>query len=220
MRAGTALAAAVLAAAGCSRPAVPQETGPTKVPTLLARLQELTTEGNHGAFHRANNDLQAELWTRLKELPPGPGSDALLLEAAECVYTRYDANYYHGILWHWPYLSSRRAIEVCDRLLASTKDPETRERALWIKAFAFRCPSVEPWDRAETDLETYAEQVKWKTDYEAAREIYKLIAKEFPNSPRGKASARLAAQPDFSFMLPRGPKEPDPRNPDLMTDDR
>jgi hypothetical protein len=219
MRAATALAAVILAA-GCSPPASAPESEASRVRSLLARMQETTTGGNHGSYHRANNDFQAELWTRLKELPPGPESAALLLEAAETVYTRYDENYYTGVLWHWPYLSSPRAIELCDRILASTKDVETRERALWIKAFALRCPATEPWERAEKDFETYAEQVRWKTDYEAARELYKTIAKEFPNTPRGKASAKLAAQPDISFMLPRGPKEPDPRNPDLMTEDR
>ena len=220
MRVGTALAAAIVAAAGCSRPATPPESEAPRVRSLIARMQETTSGGNHGAYHRINHALHVELWNRLKDLPPGAESEAVLLEAAECVYTRYDENYYNGILFHWPYLSSRRAIEVCDRLIASTKDAEIRERALWIKAFALRCPATEPMERAQADFETYAEQVKWKTDYEAARAVYRTIAKEFPDTPRGKASARLAAQSDISFLLPRGPKEPDPRNPDLMTDDR
>jgi len=203
------LPAALLLLAGCARPASSVDT--THVHDLLSRLQRLSTEGRHGPHHRGNNALQRGLWTALKELPPG--HDALILEAAECVYTRYDENYYNGVLWHWPYLSSPRAIELCDRILASS-DPEIRERALWIKAFALRCSPTEPWPEAEQDLETYAEQVKWKPDYEASREVYRRIAREFPSTSRGKASSRLAAQPELSFLLPRGPKEPDPRHPD------
>ena len=174
----------------------------------------MTTEGGHGPHHRGDNQLQGRLWKLLENLRPGPESDALLLDAAEGVYTRYDENYYNGILWHWPYLSSTRAITLCDRILKSTKDAETRERALWIKAFALRCPPMDAWEAAEKDLETYAEQVRWEPVPDASREIYQAIAKDYPETPRGKASARLATQSDLSLVLPKGPKEKDPRNPD------
>lgn len=207
------VAAGVLACAACSpsAPAVPRDHDAVR--DLLDRAQRMTQEGRHGPHHRADNALQSELWSRLKALPPGPSSEPLLLEAAECVYTRYDENYFNGVLWHWPYLSSRRAIELCDRL-ASSADAEIRERALWIKAFALRCPPTEPWGDAERDLDTYREQAQWKPDYEASRDVYRKIAREFPTTPRGQAAARLAQQPELSFMLPKGPKEPDPRNPD------
>ena len=205
----TVLASELVLVAACARPSPSSDTA--HVRDLLARLQRLSTEGRHGPHHRGNNSLQRELWSALKEL--GSGHDALVLEAAECVYTRYDENYYIGIRWHWPYLSSARAIELCDRIAASS-DAETRERALWIKAFALRCPPLEAWTEAELEMETYAEQVKWKPDYDASREIYRRIAREFPTTARGKASARLAAQPELSILLPKGPKEPDPRNPD------
>jgi hypothetical protein len=207
-------AVAAFFVAGCARPAGPSGDQPP-VRELLDRLQSKSTDGGHGPYHRANNALQRDLWNRLAALGPGPESASLLLEAAECVYSRYDENYYNGLLWHWPYLSSRRAIELCDRILPSTPDAETRERALWIKAFALRCPATEPWADAERDLETYAEQVRWKPDFNAAREIYKSIALEFPSTPRGKASAKLAGQEDLSLILPKGPKERDPRNPDF-----
>ncbi|HEY3491975.1 MAG TPA: hypothetical protein VGK43_03425, partial [Solirubrobacterales bacterium] len=161
------LSFALFLLASCARPSAPDDTA--RVRDLLARLQRLSTEGRHGPHHRGNNSLQRELWAALKELRPG--NDALVLEAAECVYTRYDENYYNGVLWHWPYLSSSRAIELCDRILESP-DPEIRERALWIKAFALRCSPTEAWEEAERDLETYAEQVKWKPDYAASREVY------------------------------------------------
>ena len=211
------LAAAVLASAGCSEPASPPPSAPTSaapVRDILDRLNQMTEEGGHGPHHRGNNGLQQELWKRLSELPPGPESDAILLDAAERVYTRYDANYFHGILWHWPYLCSRRAIDVCDRILKSTRDPETRERALWIKAFALRCPAMEPWEQAEKDLETYAEQVRWKPDFDASREVYRVIAKDFPDTSRGRAAKPLVSQTDLSLVLPKGPREKDPRNPD------
>jgi len=211
------LAAALIASAGCSEPAPPPPSAPVStapIRDLLERLNQMTEEGGHGPHHRGNNTLQRELWKRLTELPAGSETDALLLEAAETVYTRYDANYFHGILWHWPYLCSRRAIEACDRLLKSTRDPESRERALWIKAFALRCPAMEPWEEAEKDLETYAEQVRWKPDFEASREVYRVIEREFPDTSRGKASRRLVQQPDLSLALPKGPREKDPRNPD------
>lgn len=207
------LAAAILAAAGCSQPAPPAADPAIRIRELLDPLQRFTQEGGHGPHHRANNSLQSELWKSLAAPPAGPGTDALLLDAAERVYTRYDANYYHGILWHWPYLCSRRAIELCDRVLKSTRDPGLRERALWLKAFALRCPGVDPWDEAEKDLETYAEQRRWTPDYGASREIYQTLAAEYPATPRGMAAARLAAKEDLSFMLPKGPKEPDPREP-------
>jgi hypothetical protein len=199
--------------AGCARPASPAGDLPL-VRDLLDRLQLMSTDGGHGPHHRANNALQRDLWTRINQLSPGPGTVPLLLEAAECVYTRYDGNYWNGVLWHWPYLSSRRAIAICDRILQSTPDAETRERALWIKAFSLRCPATEPWGDAERDLETYAEQVRWTPDFEASREVYKTIAREFPSTARGKASARLMNQADLSLVLPKGPREPDPRNPD------
>jgi len=170
-------------------------------------------EQGHGLLHRANNALQREFWKSLQGLPPGPETDALLLDAAENVYTRYDVNYYNGMLWHWPYLSSRRAIELCDRILKSTREPELRERALWIKAFALRCPPVDPWEVAEADLETYAEQRRWTPDYEASRKVYQALAAESPGSPRGVAAAKLALQPELSIMLPTGPRERDPREP-------
>jgi hypothetical protein len=210
---------AVLAAvlfAGCSRADPPPSgIGETTIRELLFQLNRMTEEGGHGLHHRANNDLQRRLWPQLLALPARPESDALLLDAAERVYTRYDENYFHGVLWHWPYLSSKKAIDLCDRILASTKDPDTRERALWIKAFALRCPPVEPWEQAESDLETYAEQKQWKPDLDASREVYRTIAREFPTTPRGKAAARLVERPDLSLVLPKGPREKDPRNPDL-----
>ena len=209
MKARALLSSALLLLAGCARPSAPDDTA--RVRDLLARLQRFSTGGRHGSHHRGNNSLQRELWSALKELRPG--NDALVLEAAECVYTRYDENYYIGIRWHWPYLSSPRAIELCDRLAAAS-DPEIRERALWIKAFALRCPPMEPWTEAEQEMETYAEQVKWKPDYEASREVYRRIAREFPQTDRGRAAARLASKPELSFLLPKGPKEPDPRHPD------
>lgn len=214
MRVRPIFAGGVMFLAACSPSTPTGSTEQAAVRDLLDRAQVMTQEGRHGPYHKADNALQTELWSRLKSLPPGPSSETLILEAAECVYTRYDENYAHGVLWHWPYLSSRRAIELCDRL-ASSADAEIRERALWIKAFALRCPPTEPWGDAERDQETYAEQVKWKPDYEAAREIYRKIAKEFPSTARGKAAARLA-QRELSFMLPKGPKERDPRNPDLI----
>ena len=207
------VAAGVFACAACSPSGTSESGDSAAVRDLLDRAQVMTQEGRHGPYHRADNALQVELWNRLKLLPPDPSSEPLLLEAAETVYTRYDENYAHGVLWHWPYLSSRRAIVLCDRL-AGSKDPEIRERALWIKAFALRCPPTEAWPDAERDLETYAEQTRWKPDYEASRQLYRRIASEFPTTSRGKAAARLAAG-ELSFMLPKGPKEPDPRNPDL-----
>lgn len=211
------LAAAILASAGCSEPASPPPSAsPTVAPIrdLLERLNQMTEEGGHGPHHRADNNLQRELWKRLSEFPAGTETDALLLDAAERVYTRYDLNYFHGILWHWPYLCSRKAIELCDRLLKSTRDPETRERALWIKAFALRCPSLDPWEEAERDLETYAEQVRWKPDFDASREVYRGIAKDYPDTSRGQAARRAVNQSDLSLTLPKGPREKDPRNPD------
>jgi hypothetical protein len=212
MRVVAVLAAGILTSAGCARPAPPSpDLGPIR--DLLVRLQQMSQEGRHGPHHRADNSLQRDLWSKLKDLPSSPTTDPLLLEAAECVYTRYDENYFQGLLWHWPYLSSRRAIELCDRLLPSS-DPETRERALWIKAFALRCPPNEAWGEAEGDLETYAEQVRWRPDFEASRNVLRQIAREFPDTPRGKAAAKLVEKPDLSLVLPKGPRERDPRNPD------
>ena len=204
-------AAGLLCIAACSNPAPPPSYAP--VEDLIAQLQRLTGEGVHGPHHPANNAAQKDLWSRLQALPTGPGVDRILLDAAEKVYTRYDANYYHGILWHWPYLCSRRAIELCDRALQATQDPEIRRRALWLKAFALRCPPMEPWDQAQKDLETYAEQMKWSPEFEAARKIYKILAADFPGTPHGDSAARLAAQEDLSVTLPKGPKERDPREP-------
>jgi hypothetical protein len=204
-------AAALLTAASCSSPSAPPDYTPQY--DLIERLQQTVDDKGHGPYHPANNSLQRELWSRLQGLPSGPGLDRLLLEAVENVYTRYDMNYFHGILWHWPYLCSRRAIELCDRALRETKDPQIRERALWLKAFALRCPPTEPWDEAEKDLETYAEQRRWSPNFNAAREMYRTIASEFPTGSHAAAAARLAAQADLSVVLPKGPRERDPREP-------
>jgi len=205
-------AAALLAAAACSSPSSPPDYSP--IYDLLGRLQETVTVQGHGAYHPANNALQKELWARLQSLPAGPGADKVLVAAAEKVYTRYDENYYNGHLWHWPYLCSRRAIELCDRALKDASTPEIRERALWLKAFALRCPPTEPSDQVERDLETYAEQRRWQPDYKAARETYRVIASEFPQTPFGIAARKLADQADLSVTLPKDPRERDPRNPD------
>lgn len=206
-------AAALVLVAACSRSATSPPVDLSSLQDLLDRLQLVSGEGVHGPFHKADNALQKDLWTRLRNLAPGPGVDRILLEAAGKVYTRYDENYFHGTLWHWPYLSSRRAIELCDRVLKSASDPELGQRALWLKAFALRCPAMEPWADAERDLETYSEQRQWKPDFDAARATYRTLAAQFPGGRYAAAAGKLADQSDLTLVLPKGPKERDPRDP-------
>jgi hypothetical protein len=72
---------------------------------------------------------------------------------------------------------------------------------------------MEPWGDAERDLETYAEQRQWTPDFDAAREIYRALAAQFPEGRYGAAADRLAQQADLSVVLPKGPKARDPREP-------
>lgn len=210
------LLTAIVLVASCSPPA-PPPPGPPDLTTardLIRRLQDPNTEmGGHGRFHKADNALQNELWALLERLPPGPGVDEILIEAVEKVWTRYDANYLQGAIFHWPYLDSARAIALCDRLVTRHPKSPHRAHALWLKAFALRAPAMEPWPQMEMELGTYGRQAKWRPDPEAARAVYKALAQEFPGTRLGIAAEGLADASDLGLTLPKGPKERDPRSP-------
>ncbi len=194
-------------------PARPAE-GLDPVRSMIARLQEFDAEQpGHGRFHRIDNALQNRLWDALAALPPGPGVDEVLLEAVDRVWTRYDANYLQGVVFHWPYLDSSRAIALCDRLLEQHPRSPHAEQALWLKAFAQRAPALEPWPDLEMSSGCYGRQVKWKPDLDGARETLARLVADFPGSPRGRAARSLLEGGVFPVPLPKGPREPDPRKP-------
>ncbi|MBI2932769.1 MAG: hypothetical protein HYY16_14065 [Planctomycetes bacterium] len=199
----------------CSRstpptPPLPLPVNPLRVAELVA---EMTRQGDehpgHGNYHRARNALERELWTLVRALPKIEKGDELLLLCVENVYTRYDANYLNGYLWHWPYLNSRRAVALCERILADYPGSPARERAQWLRAFALRCPPAAPFPEAEADLDIYRDQCSWQPDPEGARAIYRQIAAL--GGRYAKAAAELADGDALELILPIGPLEPDPR---------
>lgn len=212
MRHGTLLICLALTA--CPKPSPPP---PAPAPARIAELVVLMTrQGDehpgHGSYHRSRNHLEQELWRLAQALRVIEKGDELLLLCVENVYTRYDQNYLNGYLWHWPYLNSRRAIALCDRILNDYPRSTVRERALWLKAFALRCPPTPPDPRAEEDLDVYRDQVTWAPDPEAARRIYREIAAM--NGRHAKSAREHAERVDLVLPLPVGPLERDPRSVD------
>lgn len=178
---------------------------------LLASLSAADGKGVHGSYHQIKADAERELWKLVSALPASVGGDHVLAAAIERVYTRYDANYYHGTIWHWPYLDSKRAVTLADKLLKDFPRSALAEHALWLKAFALRCAPVEPHDDYAAAFDTYREQMLWKPDPEAARQVYRDLAARFPRGRYATASRTLADAVVLLVELPSEPAEPDPR---------
>jgi len=201
-----------LALVACSKPPPPPTGAPVRIGELLVQMTRQADEHpGHGTYHRARNDLERELWGLLRVLPIVEKGDELLLLCVENVYTRYDANYLNGYLWHWPYLNSRRAIALCDRILKDWPRTQVRERTLWLKAFALVCPPTLPDPAAEKDLDVYRDQATWRPDPEAARALYREIAAM--NGTHAKKARELADSSLPVLVLPMEPLQPDPRSP-------
>jgi len=180
---------------------------------LLRALTAPNDETMHGPFHRAKDDLQEKLWAAVRALTVVDQGDHLLFHAIDRVYTRYDPNYYHGHDFHWPYLCSARAIQLCDKLLADYPASTLTERTLILKAYALRLPATEPNGDSEADRTTYRLQRQWAPRYDAARDVYREVLARFPAGRHAKLAKVFAEQKELSITLPSGPKEPDPKNP-------
>lgn len=192
----------------------PERKRALRVAELLKLLVEPNVEeGQHGPYHRADDAKQRELWGLVSALPVLPGGDDLLLRAIDSVYTRYDANYWTGPLFHWPYLCSERAVRLADKLLAEYPASPLADRTLYLKAYALRLPAAEEWHEAEEDLETYRLQRAWKPDFDAARATYRELLRRFPNGRHARVAKVFAEQPELGVTLPDGPGEDDPKDP-------
>jgi hypothetical protein len=167
-------------------------------------------KGVHGEFHKIKVDEEREFWKIVSALPVADGGDHLLAAAIDRVYTRYDANFYHGPMWHWPYLNSRRTVQVANKLLKEYPRSALTELTLWLEAFALRCPPLEQ----VPDFDNSREQKEWKPDAEAARTIYREITERFPKGRYAAASRAVADVAVLTIDLPASPMEPDPRSSD------
>jgi len=170
-------------------------------------------EGPHGPYHRVNAAAEGEFWDRIRYLPPLPGGDDLLASALELVYTRYDDNFWNGFLYHYPYLDSRKAAEIADKLLREYPQSTLTERTLWLKAFVFRVIPPEPDARLEADYPTFAEQVRHRPDSGAAQDVLRLLVQRFPEGRHACAAGFWLAQEDIRLKLLVWPKAGDPRQP-------
>jgi hypothetical protein len=221
------LVLALLALASCSRREDPPPPAPApeasqvyepRIPPGPAAqfLETLTAQdgrGAHGRFHQIKSPEEREFWKVVSQAPVSPGGDHLLALAIERVYTRYDVNFYHGAIWHWPYLNSRKAVQLAEKLLREYPRSPLTEQVLWLQAFALRCPPMDPNEEYAQAFENYREQMLWKPDFQLAREIYGQIARRFPEGRHGAASRLLGGGLILVLELPSGPDEPDPRFP-------
>jgi hypothetical protein len=207
----SALALAVLLSS-CSRSEPPSPPRPSPV-DLLSSLTVQDGQGVHGEFHKINPVREREYWEAISTLPVAPGGDDSLLEAVEKVYTRFDVNFYHGAIWHWPYLNSRKAVALADKLFREYPDSPRAERTLWLKAFALRCPPLDPHEEYAAQFENYREQMAWKADPEAARAVLGELVKRFPEGRHAGAARKLVEQKSLTASLLSEPGDLDPRDP-------
>ncbi len=198
-------------------PQVPQVYEPRVPPGPAAQFLEALTaqdgRGVHGRFHVIAPDEEREFWRVVSQLPVREGGDHLLAAAIERVYTRYDANFYHGTIWHWPYLNSRKAVQLAEKFLREYPRSPLTEHVLWLQAFALRCPPMTPDDAYKQTYENYREQMAWKPDFDLARGVYREIARRFPQGRHGPASRLLQDVMVLVLFPATGPDEPDPRFP-------
>ncbi len=178
---------------------------------LLALLVVQDGQGVHGKYHQVKAREEQEFWRVAFSLAVFPGGDHLLALALERVYTRYDANAYRGPIWHYPYLNSRKAAALADKLLREYPASALAEIALWLKGFALRCPPLEEDEGLARSFENTAEQMRWKPDLEGARRAFSELAARFPAGRYARASRALAAAQDLVVDLPDGPFAEDPR---------
>lgn len=103
------------------------------IPELIDRLT--VRDGRReieGEYHRIKPDVEKRLWGIVSRLPVAQGGDKLLIDAIEQVYTKYHENYLHGYVWHYPYLDSRKAIALAEKLEREYPDSPYIPRALFL----------------------------------------------------------------------------------------
>ncbi len=206
-----------VALAACSKPAPPRTPAPIRVAELVTRMTGPNeSPQGHGPYHRASNSLEQELWSLVSKLPVVEKGDELLLLVVQNVYTRYDANFWNGYIWHYPYLNSRRAIALVDKLMKDYPATAVRERALWLKAFALRCPPAPPMHEAETEFDVYRDQATWAPDGEAARKVLQDVAAM--NGTHAKRAKELAESVDLATLIL--PVDADPPDDGIDADPR
>lgn len=192
----------LLAAAGCAAP-------PPSLDPLIDQLTAADGErATHGRFHVIKPDVEQQLWDRVSTLPVHAGGDAKILRAIEEVYTRPHQNYYHGYIWHYPYLNSRKTIRLVDKLLAEYPNSPLVPRALWLKAFALR---VNPPSESDETCPSMGDQPTWRPDLVMARQTLEALVRT--GDPAYAEKARRLLETDLRPIdLPTGPLEPDPRD--------
>jgi hypothetical protein len=201
--------AVCLALAACSKPPPPRPPSPARIAELTAIMaRQQDEQQGHGRYHRPKNNHEQELWKLASALGVVEKGDELLLLVVQNVYTRYDANFWNGYIWHYPYLNSRRAIALVDKILKDYPQTAARERALWLKAFALRCPPAPAMHEAETEFDVYRDQATWAPDGEAARKVLQEVAAM--NGPFATKAKALAESVDLAtLILPIDPDDPD-----------
>lgn len=201
----------VLLAAGCAKPPPPQShvDRPRFLELIATMKVQVEEDGPHGPLHRINAEAEREFWDLVSKLPVHDGGDELLLRALDEVYTRYEDNYWNGYLFHYPYLCSRKAVELADKLTREYPTSPRLERALWLKAFALRVMPPDPYERAEADFPFFAEQVRHRPDPDAARKVLEDLANR--NGTYAARAKALLASDNLRLTLDVSAKGRDPR---------
>ncbi|HLG41859.1 MAG TPA: hypothetical protein VI643_00740 [Planctomycetota bacterium] len=178
---------------------------------LPEMIHQLTVQDaeypSHGSYHRIKPEVERDLWKMVSELPARDRGDETLLQAVENVYTKHHSNFCNGYIFHYPYLVSRKAIALVEKLEREYPDSPLLARALLLKAFATR---VKPPPEGHERNESFDEQLTWRPDAAKAREIYKRILDRHPNGPEAKAAKAALEEEPFEIDLPFGADD-DPR---------
>lgn len=172
----------------------------------LLTVQDADYPG-HGSYHAIKAEVERDLWKFVSNLPVREGGDRILLTAIEEVYTKYHENYLAGYIFHYPYLNSRKAIQLATKLEDEYPRSPHLPRALLLKAFAYR---VKPPPEGHEIHESFREQLAWTPDAAQAREIYRRIIERWPDSVEARAAKAALEEPELEIDLPFG-YDDDPR---------
>jgi hypothetical protein len=153
----------------------------------------------HGPYHAIKAEVERDLWRFVSKLSVQEGGDRILLTAVEQVYTKYHSNFLAGYIFHYPYLNSRKAIALVDKLEDEYPDSPLLARALLLKAFAYR---VRPPPEGHEIHESFSEQLTWRPDADKAREIYRTIVERWPDSAEARSARAALEEPELEIDLP------------------
>jgi hypothetical protein len=195
------------------KPQPPAPASPPKPPEeqklrIEKMIQQLTAldmredDVGHGPCHKIKPDIERELWPIVSTLPVVEGGDRILIRALEEVYAGHLPNYWHGYIFHYPYLNSKKAIALAGKLVREYPDSDRAPLALWLKAFAYR---VRAPDERQEMSDSYGDQPQWIPDPDKAMSVYRDLAVRYPQSLFADKARAKMSRPVLVIELPVGP---------------